>query len=33
MGKVAREIIEKAGVDVKQLVDKLVKAAGAEFTT
>jgi ferritin-like protein len=28
MGKVAREVVEKAEVDVKQLLDKLVKAAG-----
>ncbi len=33
MGKVARQVVEQAGVDVKVLVDKLVRAAGAEFTT
>ena len=33
MGKVAREVVEKAGVNVEQLVKKLVAAAGAEFTT
>jgi ferritin-like protein len=33
MGTVATQVVEQAGVDVKQLVDKLVRAAGAEFTT
>ena len=33
MGKVARKIVEKAGVDVDVLLKKLVAAAGAEFTT
>jgi len=33
MGKVAREIVEKSGVDVKQLLDLLVKNAAAELTT
>jgi len=33
MGKVARQVVEQAGVDVNALVDKLVRAAGAEFTT
>jgi ferritin-like protein len=33
MAKVAREVVEKAGVNVNVLLDKLVKAAGAEFTT
>lgn len=33
MAKVAREVVEKAGVNVDRLLDKLVKAAGAEFTT
>jgi ferritin-like protein len=33
MGKVAREVVEKAGVNVDQLIQKLVRAAGAEFTT
>jgi ferritin-like protein len=28
MAKVAREVVEKAGINVKQLLDKLVKAAG-----
>jgi len=30
--KVAREVVEKGGVNVNQLLDRLVKAAGAEFT-
>ena len=33
MGKVAREMVEKAGINVEELIDKLVAAAGAEFTT
>lgn len=33
MAKVAREIVEKAGVNVDELVSKLVRAAAAEFTT
>ena len=33
MAKVAREMVEKAGVDVDQLVELLVKNAGAELTT
>jgi len=33
MGKVARQVVEQAGVNVDVLVDKLVRAAGAEFTT
>lgn len=33
MAKVAREMIERAGLDVNVLLDKLVAAAGAEFTT
>jgi len=33
MAKVAIAVVEQAGVDVKALVDKLVRAAGAEFTT
>src|SRR5438105_15542666 len=33
MGKVAREVVEKSGVNVEQLLKKLVAAAGAEFTT
>jgi ferritin-like protein len=33
MGKVARQMVEEAGIDVAVLLDKLVAAAGAEFTT
>src|SRR5438477_12343537 len=33
MGKVARQVVEQAGVNVDVLLDKLVRAAGAEFTT
>jgi ferritin-like protein len=33
MGKVARQMVEQAGIDVNVLLDKLVRAAGAEFTT
>jgi ferritin-like protein len=33
MGRVAREMVEQAGLDVGVLLDKLVAAAGAEFTT
>ena len=33
MGSVAREMVEKAGLNVEELVSKLVAAAGAEFTT
>src|SRR2546423_14177556 len=33
MGKVARQMVEEAGVDVAVLLDKLVAAAGAEVTT
>jgi len=33
MAKVAREMVEKAGVDVDQLVQLLVKNAAAELTT
>src|SRR5712692_356167 len=33
MGKVAREVVEKAGINLEQLIKKLVAAAGAEFTT
>ncbi len=33
MGKVARQMVEDAGLDVKVLLDKLIAAAGAEFTT
>ncbi len=33
MGKVAREIVEKSGIDVKVLLELLVKNAAAELTT
>ena len=33
MGKVAREMVEKSGINVDVLLKKLVAAAGAEFTT
>ncbi len=33
MAKIAREMVEKAGVDVDKLVDLLVKNASAELTT
>ena len=33
MGRVALEMVEQAGLDVKELCNKLVAAAGAEFTT
>ncbi len=33
MPKVAREVVESAGLDVEKLLEKLVAAAGAEFTT
>jgi ferritin-like protein len=33
MGKMAREVVERAGVNVNELVKKLVRAAAAEFTT
>ena len=33
MAKVAREMVEKAGVNVDQLVELLVKNAAAELTT
>ncbi|MGH2707303.1 MAG: DNA protection during starvation protein [Actinomycetota bacterium] len=33
MGKVARQMVEESGLDVKVLLDKLIAAAGAEFTT
>ena len=33
MGKVAREVVEKAGINIEVLLKKLVAAAGAEFTT
>ena len=33
MGKVAKEVVEKSGLNLEQLIKKLVAAAGAEFTT
>ncbi len=33
MARVAREMVEKAGIDVDHLVDMLVKNASAELTT
>src|SRR5512136_666888 len=33
MPKVARQVVEKAGIDVEKLVDLLVKNAAAELTT
>ena len=33
MGKVARQVVEQAGINVDELVAKLVRAAAAEFTT
>ncbi|MCX7593939.1 MAG: ferritin-like domain-containing protein [Fischerella sp.] len=33
MAKVAMQMVEQSGIDVKELVDKLVRAAAAEFTT
>ena len=33
MGSVAREMVKQAGLDVDELISKLVAAAGAEFTT
>ncbi|MGZ3498840.1 MAG: DNA protection during starvation protein [Vulcanimicrobiaceae bacterium] len=33
MGSVATQVVEQAGVDVKNLLEKLVRAASAEFTT
>ena len=33
MGKVAREMVQKAGINIDVLLKKLVAAAGAEFTT
>lgn len=33
MGKVAREVVKKAGINVEELLKKLVRAASAEFTT
>ncbi len=33
MGRVAREMVEQAGLDVNELIEKLVAVGGAEFTT
>ncbi|MCH8028985.1 MAG: DNA protection protein DPS [Candidatus Dadabacteria bacterium] len=33
MGKQAREVVEQAGINVEELLEKLVRAAAAEFTT
>lgn len=33
MAKIALQMVEQAGINVKELVDKLVRAASAEFTT
>jgi len=33
MAKVARQMVEEAGLDVNVLLEKLIAAAGAEFTT
>src|SRR6266542_3798812 len=33
MGRVAREMVEKSGINVDELLKKLVAAASAEFTT
>ena len=33
MGKVARQVVEQAGINVNKLVGKLVRAASAELTT
>lgn len=33
MGRVARELVEKAGIDIDELIKKLIAAIGAEFTT
>ena len=33
MARIAREMVEKAGMDVEKLVAKLVRVAAAEFTT
>lgn len=33
MAKVAQQMVEQSGINVKELVDKLVRAASAEFTT
>ncbi|MDV2991182.1 MAG: hypothetical protein N4J56_000836 [Chroococcidiopsis sp. SAG 2025] len=33
MAKIAQEVVQKSGVNVEELVQKLVRAASAEFTT
>jgi ferritin-like protein len=33
MAKIARQMVEESGLDVQVLIDKLIAAAGAEFTT
>lgn len=33
MAKVAREMVERAGVDIDKLIDLLVRNASAELTT
>lgn len=33
MAKVAQQMVEQVGINVKELLDKLVRAASAEFTT
>lgn len=33
MAKVAREVVEKSGVNVEELISKLLKAAAVEFTS
>src|SRR5215211_1069628 len=33
MGKVAKEVVVKAGINLDELLKKLLAAAGAEFTT
>lgn len=33
MAKVAQQMVEQAGINVNELLDKLVRAASAEFTT
>ena len=33
MGRVAREVVQKAGIDVDKLLDMLLRNASAELTT
>jgi ferritin-like protein len=33
MAKIAQQMVEQSGIDVNELLDKLVRAASAEFTT